>query len=158
MHHDVELSPSEAFMAAAVGSFRQAESSYFNRKLTHGVSADADILSLHILGAAGELAVAKVLGRYWGGDVGSFKKADLGQSVQVRTRSKHEYDLIVRADDNPDDVYVLVTGTPTRLRVHGWIRGTDARRDEWIQTHGNRPPAWFVPQSALRPLKKGASK
>jgi hypothetical protein len=154
MHHDVDLTEVEALMAVAVGGFRRAESVYFKRKLTHGVAPDADILAYHILGAAGELAVARVLGRYWGGDIGSFKKADLGQSVQVRTRSKHEYDLIVRHDDNPDDAYVLVTGTHTRLRVHGWIYGSEARKDEWVQTHAGRPPAWFVPKSALRPLKK----
>jgi hypothetical protein len=51
-------------------------------------------------------------------------------------------------------VFVLVTGTPTRLTVHGWIRGAEAQRDEWRQTHGNRPAAWFVPQDALRPLKQ----
>lgn len=158
MHHDVELSPIEVAMAAMVGGARRAESEHFKRKNKHGMGPDADMLAIDILGAAGEMAVARVLGRYWGGDVSSFKRADLGHSVQVRTRSKPDYDLIIRHDDNPEDVYVLVTGTPTRLRVHGWIRGAEAKKDEWLKTHGDRPAAWFVPQDALRPLKKGASK
>ena len=154
MHHDVELSPIEVAMAAMVGGARRSESAYFKRKNKHGMGPDADMLAIDILGAAGEMAVARVLGRYWGGDVSSFKRADLGHSVQVRTRSNHDYDLIIRHDDNPEDVYVLVTGTTTRLRVHGWIRGAEAKKDEWLKTYGDRPAAWFVPQSALRPLKR----
>ena len=154
-YHEVDLTEVEALMAVAAGGFMRAESAYFKRKPMHGMAPDADMLAYHILGAAGELAVAKFLGRYWGGDVRNFKKADLGQSVQVRTRSKHEYDLIVRHDDNPDDAYVLVTATThTRLRIHGWIYGSEARKDEWLKTYGDRPAAWFVPQSALRPLKR----
>jgi hypothetical protein len=149
---EVVLTPAESMMAAAVGALRHAESLHANRRDAHGLRTDADGQSLHILGAAGELAVARVLGRYWGGDVCNFKRADVGASVQVRTRSRPDYDLIVRDDDDPADVFVLVTGTPTRLSVHGWIRGGDARRPEWRQTHGGRPAAWFVPQSALHPL------
>lgn len=158
MKHDVVLTPAEYLMAANVGCLRHSESLQFKRKPNHGLDEDADLLGIHVLGAAGELAVARVLGRYWAGDVASFKRADLGHSVQVRTRSRPDYDLIIRHDDNPEDVYVLVTGTPTRLRVHGWIRGAEGRKDEWLKTHGDRPAAWFVPQSALRPLKKGSNK
>lgn len=154
MHHDIVLSPGEYLMAANVGCFRHSESLQFNRKDNHGLEPDADLLGIHVLGAAGELAVARVLGRYWGGDVSTFKRADLGRSVQVRTGSKPSHSLIIRPDDSPEDVYVLVTGTPTRLRVHGWIRGAEARKDEWVRAHAGRPPAWFVPQSALRPLKR----
>lgn len=154
MHHDVVLSPGEYLMAASAGVLRHSESLQFNRKDNHGLEPDADLLGIHVLGAAGELAVARVLGRYWGGDISTFKRADLGRSVQVRTGSKPSHSLIIRPDDSLEDVYVLVTGTPTRLRVHGWIRGAEARKDEWMQAHAGRPPAWFVPQSALRPLKR----
>ena len=154
---DVILTPAEGMMAAAVGALRHAESLQAQRRDAHGLQADMDGQALHILGAAGELAVARVLGRYWAGDVCSFKRPDIGASVQVRTRSRPDYDLIVRDDDDPGAIYILVTGTPTRLTVHGWIKGADARRDEWRQTHGNRPAAWFVPQSALRPLKQQAA-
>lgn len=151
---EVILTPAEAMMAAAVGALRHAESLHSQRRDAHGLHTDKDGQALHILGAAGEIAVARVLGRYWGGDVCSFKRADIGASVQVRTRSRPEYDLIIRDNDDPAAVFVLVTGTPTRLTVHGWIRGAEAQREEWRQTHGHRPAAWFVPQDALRPLKQ----
>lgn len=139
-------------MASTIGGLRQAESRLGKRRDAHGMSADADGLTAHILGAAGEMAVAKVLGRYWGGDVCTFKRADIGSNIQVRTRSRHEWDLIIRDDDDGAAYFVLVTGTPGNLCVRGWIKGEDARRDEWRQGHGGRPPAWFVPQSALKPM------
>lgn len=152
--HEVTLTPAECLMASAVGALRYSESLQYNRKDNHGLSQEIDGLGLHVLGAAGELAVARLLGRYWGGDVSSFKRADLGNSLQIRTRSKPHYDLIVRNDDSPENYYVLVTGTTTRLQVHGWIRGADARKDEFLKTYGDRPAAWFVPQSQLQPLIK----
>jgi hypothetical protein len=152
---DVELTPVERLMACAVGALRQAESLKSQRRDAHGLEDGRDGEDLHILGAAGELAVARTLGRYWGGDVNSFKRPDIGASVQVRTRSKSDYDLIIRDDDDPKAVFVLVTGRLSRLVIHGWIKGEGARRDEWRKTYGNRPAAWFVPQDALMPLKVG---
>lgn len=149
----IVLTPVEAAMAGAVGSIRHGMSVKDGRRDRHGLKADDDGLSHHILGAAGELAVAKLLGRYWGGDVNSFKRPDVG-NLQVRTRSKHEWDLIIREDDNPADAFVHVTGSPTRLIVHGWIRGRDGMLDEFRQNHGGRPPAWFVPRRVLRPMVK----
>jgi hypothetical protein len=101
--------------------------------------------------------VARVLSRYWGGDVNSFKRADIGQRVQIRMRSRHDWDLLVRPDDSDDMAYVLVTGTPTRMLVHGWCWGREAKQPEYLKPHGGRPPAYFVPQAALRPMHKAGA-
>lgn len=127
----VQLSPEEMAIASIVGGFRQAESLRSNRRDAHGMPDDHDGLACHILGAAGEMAVAKVLGRYWAGDVCTFKRPDVGANVQVRTRSRETYDLIVRDDDADEDWFVLVTGNGSKLNVHGFIRGADAKRPEW---------------------------
>lgn len=148
----VTLSPVEMALAATAGGIRHAESLMRGRRDAHGLPEEADGLRLHVDGAAGEIAVAKLLGRYWGGDVGTFKRADLGRGVQVRTRSRHDYELLVRPDDPDDHAFVLVTGSPPRLAVRGWIWGQEAKRPEWLRTHGGRPPAYFVPTTALRPL------
>jgi hypothetical protein len=111
-----------------------------------------DEWSIHILGASGECAFAKAAGRYWSGGVNTFKaSADVGQ-IEVRTRSKHTYDLIVRKDDSDDSVFVLVTGGPADFLVHGWILGRDAKQRQFVANHGNHGAAYFVPSSALRPL------
>lgn len=142
----ITLTAAEIMQACTVGAMRQADSMAKGRKEAYG--ADGDPLYKHILGAAGEIAVARVIGRYWGGDVGTFKSADIGRNIQVRTRSKHDWDLLVRPDANDDDVYVLVTGCPTHLVVRGWMKAARAKAYP-LKPHGGRPPAHFVPQADL---------
>lgn len=145
-------------MAAGVGLERQLRALADRRPDRHGfVPKDGDTgWSLHIEGACGEVAVAKVLNRFWNGSVDSFKSGGDVGDVQVRTRSRHEYELIVRQDDRDSDVFILVTGRAPTFRVVGYILGRDAKRPEFEQRHGNRPAAYFVPHSVLTPLTNRA--
>ena len=147
----IELTASELHQAALVGSTRQFEASLRNRVNAHGMSDNPwQGLANHICGACGEIAVAKLLGVYWGAEVNSFKGPDLnGSSIQVRTRREHHRELIVRTGDNDTDRFYLVTGLAPSLCVRGWILGRNAKRPEWFRGHGNREPAYFVPQSEL---------
>jgi hypothetical protein len=106
-----------------------------------------------VIGVCGELAFAKARGLYFDHSVNTFKAPDVG-GAQVRTRTKAEYELIVSPDAKDDEWYVLVVPVqlPRRFRVVGTIRARDAKRDEWLQTYGGGPPAYFVPHAALRPL------
>jgi len=75
-------------------------------------------------GAAVEMAAAKALEHYWVPSVDTFKTgSDIGTSIQVRTRSRHSYDLIVRPDDRDEDHLVLVTGIAPRFHVRATILG-----------------------------------
>jgi hypothetical protein len=146
---NVRLTWSEALLGATIGVQRQLEALAKGRPDSHGFDG-LDGWSKHVEGACGELAVAKVLDKYWGGTVNTFKDGgDIGAAIQVRTRTKDYYDLIVRDDDKPEDVFVLVVGKAPSFRVVGWIRGRDAKQPAWIQHHGNRPAAYFVPQAQL---------
>ena len=80
-------------------------------------------------GACGEVAVAKAMGRYWGGSVNTFKSIGDLVSVgwEIRTRAEHSYDLIIRDDDQDDRVFVLVTGKAPNYVVRGWIKAGDAK-------------------------------
>lgn len=149
----VKLEWHEYAMAAEVGKLRQLSS--IRQGLKHKYGMPGAGWTEHIEGACGELAVAKVLGIYWDGSVNTFKNlADLRGNVEVRTRSRNDWDLIVRPDDNDFSVYVLVTGMCPDYNVVGWIPGIDAKRQEWLQTHGGRSPAYFVPQHALASVAK----
>jgi hypothetical protein len=150
MATDVLLSKLEAVSAINVGAMRHLSSLLAGRKDKHGASGAWD---LHINGALGEMVVCKFLGVYWSCSIDAFKRPDIGDNIQVKTRSRHDYELIVRSDDNPDHVFILVTGQCLKYRVHGWLRGGDARRPEWLKTHGGREPAHFAPQSALEPME-----
>lgn len=150
---EVRLTAIEVTMAAVVGAGRHMEAVESGRRDRHDYPPGRDGLADHILGACGEAAVGKLLGRWWGGDVCAFKKADIGSQVQVKTRSNPDWDLIVRRDDNPDHIYILVTGVAPDFVVHGWIKGRDAMENRcWIREYGGREAAWFVPKSALTPF------
>lgn len=144
---EVRLAEHEIVMAAGVGVRRQAEALAKGLPDKHGFEGEG--FAVHIDGALGELAVAKATNRFWNGSVSTFKAGgDVGR-IQVRTRSKDWYDLIVRRDDRDDDAFVLVTGRCPVYKVWGWIRGADAKREAFLQTHGDREAAWFVPKDAL---------
>jgi hypothetical protein len=144
----VTLAQHELDMAAGVGLRRQLAALRDRRQDRHGLDPE-DGWRVHIEGACGELAVAKFLGRYWDGSVDTFRSIpDLGRA-EIRTRSKHNYELLIRKDDDDSKVYIHVTGRAPDFWVRGWLRGLDAQREEWWHNHGNREWAWFVPTTAL---------
>jgi hypothetical protein len=150
---NVTLSWSEVSTAADVGKFRQIRSLQKALKDKHGFNGE-DGWTIHVEGAAGEMAFAKVMNVYWSMACDVFKAPDIGGNVQIRTRSKDNYELIVRPDDRDTDVFVLVTGRIPNFCVRGWIVGRDAKRAEWSKTYANRPAAFFVPQSELKDLSE----
>jgi hypothetical protein len=112
----------------------------------------------HVVGALGECAFAKGTNRYWSGSVNTFKAADIGGNIQIRTRSSHHYDLIVRSGDSDADVFVLVTGGPAEFAIRGWMAAADAKQEQFRANYGNYGEAFFVPQSALHPIETLACK
>lgn len=144
---NVSLEWFEVSRAALVGVSRNVEAL---RKGCQNRLPINDEWSIHILGALGECAFAKATNRYWNGSVNTFKAGgDIGEAIQIRTRSRHDYDLIVRDGDRDDDLFVLVTGGPNDFRVHGWMRGKDAKRPEYRQNYGSYGAAFFVPKDKL---------
>lgn len=147
----VTLTWNEAAMAADVGRRRQLESLRSGLRDKHGYEGDG--WGNHIEGAMGEIALAKHLGVYWDGSINTFKANDL-PGLQVRTRSRPTYELIIRKDDSPDERFVLVTGRCPNYTIQGWIAGRDGMQEQWLAAHGGRAPAYFVPHSALRPISE----
>ena len=150
MTGEVTLSNYELFAAASVGIRRQIEA--LQDGLPDSAGFEGEGWSNHIEGAAGECAYAKFQDRFWSGSVNTFKSTGDVGATEVRTRSRPDYDLIVRDNDPNDAYFVLVVGTAPRFRVVGWIRGADAKRPEYRKEHGGRPAAYFVPQTELQPF------
>lgn len=150
----IRLTFGEMWSAVAVGTARQLGAMKADKPESCGADI-RDRWGSHIEGACGEMAFARAVNRYYGAPLGTYKQGGDGVgNIQVRTRSNHDYDLIVRPGDDLDARFVLVTGLAPDFVVRGWIRGRDAQRPEWIQEHGGRPPAWFVPQGSLLPLDR----
>lgn len=147
----ITLTWHEVFLAGTGGLMRQTAA--LKRQLPDRHGYDGDGWSVHIEGRAGEMAVAKHLGVYDLATVNTFRNgADVGRTIQVRTRSRPEYELIVRDNDRDDDLFVLVTGRCPEFVIVGYICGADAKREEWKKPHGGREAAYFVPHGALKPL------
>lgn len=157
----VQITRFEWRHAELLGVQRQEEAVKRRQRNAHGLDGsnpDRDLL-LHILGAAGEFAVAKLLDLYPGFTVNVGKAPDVS-NLYVRTRSRPDYEMIIRAND-PEGVYVLARTTtpftvlptvPPDFEVPGAILASAARRPERRKFHGGRAPAWFVPDQSLAPL------
>ena len=153
----VTLTPAEYDFAARVGYARQRCSLADGRGNRHGSTGGYDD---HILGAVGEYAACIALNIPWRPTINTFKRPDFvvdGVGYEVKTRRRHDYELIVRDDDDPGRVFVLVTSESwLEYHVHGCIEGDRARRREWRKAYGGREAAWFVPQAALHPVRRAA--
>ena len=110
-------------------------------------------LDIHLLGAAGEVAVASYLGL----KEHLFKETeakrgsnDLPGNIDVKTRSKSRYDLIVQKHENPSKKFVLVTIENQQTLLHGWCYGHEAIKEEYWADPARGRPAYFVPKEALR--------
>lgn len=136
-------------MASEIGRLRRLTSLRHGRQNQHGFAGEG--WNIDIEGACGELAVAKVLNLYWSGGIDTFKGYDIG-TFQVRTTPSHSNSLIVRPPDPESHRYVLVTGLCPDYCIHGWLHGYEAKQARWLRGHNGRPPAYFVPSSALHPI------
>jgi len=145
----VTLTVSEMVVAASVGCRRNIASIHSKHENKHGLESDDNGWNIHILGAMGEMAFSKAMGMYWCCGVNTFHAPDIGQAIQVRTRSKRGYELIVREADSSDDIFVLVLGQCPTFDVVGWLYGWECKNEEWLKSYGNRPSAYFVPTDKL---------
>lgn len=85
----------------------------------------------HLIGAAGECAVAKHLDVFWDCSVGRFRGMgnDVG-AFQVRAR-REPLPLIIRPVDSDQDIFILVYMTDKTFRnwkIAGWISGAEGKR------------------------------
>ena len=113
-------------------------------------------LDIHLLGAAGEVAVASYLGL----KEHLFKETeakrgsnDLPGNIDVKTRSKSRYDLIVQKHENPSKKFVLVTIENQKTLIHGWCYGEEAMDEKFWADPARGRPAYFVPKEHLHPIE-----
>lgn len=151
----ITITAEEFVRCATVGMRRFASSSAkgHNHASTYQRSFTKR-LEEETVGAVGELAFAKYLGIAWDESVDTYHHVPDVGGVEVRATARDDGHLVVRNNDADDRIFVLVTGNAPEVEIRGWIRGADAKRDEFLRDpHGYRQ-AWFVPQAALGRLKK----
>jgi len=144
---NIKLSLAEMQIAAQVGIQRQIQNLKNGAVPAYGAGSKND-WQLHVEGALGEMALAKHLGVYWDGK-GEMRAPDVG-NIDVRTRSKHSYDLIVHDRDEDDRYIYLLTGGNGQYRFHGGIYARDAKQERYWKDPAGGRPAYFVPQAELQ--------
>ncbi len=157
----VTVTPFEQYMAVTLGKRRDKTAKGGDN---HGLKKSKDGWKLHASVALGELAVAKFLGLYWSATIGNYKGADIGDKIEVKTRSALNYDLLFRKDDNVTFYYVLALCNDRWLKpfvegkvpkedwtvfVVGWKHGEFCTEDRYEADYGDRAKAWFVWQNEL---------
>jgi len=106
----------------------------------------------HLIGAAGEMAVASYLGlkeHLYKEENPRRDSYDLPFCIDVKTRSQHWHELIVQRDDINDKIYWLVTIQNKEIRIQGWLPHSDCAKKEFYQDPAIGRPAFFVPKEEL---------
>ena len=150
------FSPEERRQAMEEGMRRQATNEAKGlRGRNNGPRFGDKALQVHLLGAAGEVAVASYLGLKH--ELFKEKEARRGSDdlpgIDVKTRSKSHYDLIVQKHENLSKKFVLVTIENQNTLLHGWCYGSEAMDERYWADPARGRPAYFVPQSELRSME-----
>lgn len=126
------------------------------RRLNHASTyrrTDEERVEQEITGTCAEYICRKLLGADLTLPFDTFHKVpDIEPDWEVRSTRREDGRLIVRTNDPDERRYILVTGTPPEMTVHGWITGIDAKQKRFFRNPRGYRIAWFVPQSELRPL------
>tara|TARA_R110000868_G_scaffold391223_1_gene661161 strand:+ start:246 stop:731 length:486 start_codon:yes stop_codon:yes gene_type:complete len=150
------FTPEERQAAMEEGMRRQAVNEAKRlRGRNGGASFGSKALDIHLLGAAGEMAVASYLGMKHElyKEVEAKRGSDDLPGIDIKTRSKHSYDLIVQTQENPDKKFVLVTIENQQTLLHGWCYGRQAMDVRYWADPARGRPAFFMPKENLHPME-----
>lgn len=104
-----------------------------------------------VVGACGELAVAKWSGQFFVPSVNTFHRLpDCLEDVEVRATDFAGGCLIVRDNDAGDRRFVLaIVRDDLEVTLAGWIWGGEAKAQEFWSNPNGKKAAFFVPQERL---------
>lgn len=149
----ITLSEVEMTIAGMVGSLRLIKSRGAGLRDPAAKVGTAD-WSTDFDAACAEMALAKYLGLYWNGGVGTFKAPDVGDIYQVRSTKWGNGHLIVKENDiKPDEWFILaITDCLPAVRLIGGIQCRNAKQDKYRrEDYGNN---FWVPQEDLLELSE----
>jgi hypothetical protein len=150
------FSEEEKSIAMAEGMRRQSTNEAQGlRGRNGGAWKGSKALDIHLLGAAGEVAVASYLGmkEHLFKETEARRGSDDLPGIDVKTRSKSHYDLIVQRQSDPGKKFVLVTIENQQTLIHGWCYGREAMKEEFWADPARGRPAYFVTKEYLRPME-----
>jgi hypothetical protein len=139
----------EQQIAAICGVLRTCECQRETRKSSREMP-DMEKVITDILGACGEIAVAKALNRYWCPGINTFSDVpDVGKNIEVKSTPRPDGNLLIQYDDPEERIYVLVRGSLPTLELVGYITGRAAKQKQWWMNPG-KGWCYVVPATELR--------
>lgn len=148
------LSNEERQMALDEAARRQAYNEARGIAGRNGGAAKGDrALFYHKIGAAGEVAVASYLNLkncLFKDSSPSKNSYDLPFWIDVKTRARHDYDLIVQLDEVKPAYYWLVTIENRQVNIQGWLDSESCRKPGFIKDPAGGREAYFVPKAFLK--------
>jgi len=145
----IRLTESEMHHAEIIGKKRQSENISKGRKDANNF--DGDGLGMHILGARGEMAVAKALGLPWDVKLGDLGAAEVGP-LQVRTGTWPGPHLLLHHNDRGN--FILVQADGRSFNLLGWIPTHEGKSQEYWQDRKAMRPCYWIPASNLRAMNE----
>jgi hypothetical protein len=157
-HSPIEFvfNPEERRLAMEEGIRRQSVNEAKGlRGRNNGPRFGAKALEVHLLGAAGEMAVASYMGlkQHLYKETEARRGSDDLPGIDVKTRSRHSYDLIVQKNEDARKKFVLVTIESQKTFLHGWCYGEEAMEEKYWADPARGRPAFFVPKTVLRSME-----
>ena len=109
----------------------------------------ADESANYILGAVGEYAVAKYLGKFYDGNVGNLEAVDVAGEYEVKTTSVRTGHLVLKPEARNDKPFILAIVEDMTVRLPGWMLGSDIKQDKYKRADQYDRVLYWVPQSDL---------
>lgn len=142
----VTLTEAELRLAAHGGVARNLDAMKRGRKSyqTDRPDHEQNWWQSHIIGAIGELAVAKALDLPWNPTVGQVDQKDVGE-YEVRTSELPNPVLRFRNHNDPRSHYILAQLKQNRVLLHGWLPGGTVK----LLGHMEFENCWVAPVDTL---------
>ena len=123
--------------------------------LNHATTYQRDIVTRvreESVGAAAELAWAKINGREWHAPINEFHQIPDDGINEVRATEHPRGGLIIRDNDPDDRRYIFATLNGRSVVFHGWEYGLNVKVDSNLWNPHGRRLAWRLDRLKLRPL------
>lgn len=149
---EIRLTWSEVLLAINAGVMRRCYAIKSGKLSAYGARMES-AWDNDINGAIAEFGCAKWANVFWNGTVGVTTASDVGR-WQVRSKVVIGHRLVVRPDDNDDEIFISVLVQIPIVTLCGWLSGREAKQPRWLQTYDPKPPMYFIEDEFLRPMEE----
>lgn len=146
----VTLTRGELLEASRVGAERQVEAIVNGRKPRYPFRNAGEGFACHIVGAIGEVAVAKATNRFWSPLHDDPRRTEDLKRIEVRSSVRTDSPLRAYAKDTAPYYALAIVETLPEVVLVGWTTRRSALVEDYAAP--DNPGAFLVPQGDLIPF------